>query len=506
MSQGSSFAPKRLPRNILSGILGQVFGLAIAFFTTPLLVHGLGASDYGLWNVAMAVGAWVGFVNMICSTSAIRFVGNALGRRDRTGVHEASEALRRWSLVLGACSCLILLLLTPWLSQQAFHLDVAQRSWAPKVLFLQGVFVLFQVLTAVESGIVTANQRLDVTQGVRTAGAALQSGGAALMVVISHGVIAVAWWMAIAQALEWMVASWWARRLQPPIAGKGPVPMAYWGKRLFEFGAPLLTGFFAAQLFLPASRILIGMMRPIAEVAHFAVPLTLAINVKALSTHIASALFPAMAEKAGQDDLPGLKQLYLRGLRWSWLAIIPPAGFAIILGAPFISAWIGSDFGRDVAPVMPALVIGVNAYYLSSMPELVAQGMGKPGWWAIIIVISGLCNVIAASLLIPGRGAEGAAEALLIAGALLTASLLVWIGRMLKVSISEYARTFDCRVVIVTAGICWAMAGYISGRVMPLALVFSLGVAGLLLVALLMPLWLPKEERGWLRKQWRNRH
>ncbi len=503
--EGSSFGAKRLPRNILSGILGQACGLAIAFFATPVLVRCLGASDYGLWNVAMAVGAWVGFVNMICSTSAIRFIGQALGRRDEYQVQEATEALRRWSLILGSLGCLFLVLAAPWLSHHVLQLEPAQRSWAAKVLVLQGIFVLFQVLTAVESAIVTVNQRLDVTQGVRTAGAALQSIGAAAVVLISHGVIAVAWWVAIAQIIEWMAAGFWARRIQPPVALNKPVDLQDWGGRLLEFGAPLITGYFAAQLFLPASRILLGTLRPVAEVAHFAVPLTLAINVKALSTHIASALFPAMTEKAGQKDFSGLKRLYLKGLRWSWLATVPTAGLAIVLGGPFISAWISPDFGRDVAPLMPALVIGVNAYYFSAMPELVAQGMGKPGWWAVFIVISGLSNIVAASFLIPARGAQGAAESLLIAGVVLTVSLLVWMGRNLKINLAEYAEVFDCRVAVVTAVVSGLAAWFVSGRTMALLPIFSLGVGGLLLIALMTPWWLPKEEWAWVKRQWRSR-
>lgn len=498
MSKQPVFGPKKLPRNILSGFMGQFFSLAIAFVTTPILVHGLSASNYGLWNVAMAVGSWVGFINMVCSTSTIRFVGQALGKTSTQEISEATEAMRRWSLVLGALCCLTLALLTPWLSQNVLHLEPAQRSWAPKVLLLQAVFILFQVLTAVETGVIAADQRLDIVQLIRTGGAALQSVGAAGMVLLGQGVIAVAWWVSMMQALEWIATGVVARKLHPVAAIPQTADMLLWGKKLFSFGAPLVAGYFAAQLFLPASRILLGILRPVAEVTHFAIPLALAINVKAISTHVASALFPAMAEQAGKKDFKSLRALYLKGLRWSWLAIVPPAGLAIALGGAFVSLWVGQEFGDAVAPIMPALVVGVNLYYFSAMPELAAQGMGRPGRWAVIIILAGLSNIAFGSWLITQRGVQGASEALVISGALLTGSLFVWMARVLGVTLGDYVRAFDLRVVAVTCVTASAASYFARNFSMTLGSIILLGVLALSVIGLLMPVWLPKDERKWV--------
>lgn len=497
----TAFGPKKIARNIASGLFGQIGGLAIAFVTTPILVNGLGKSDYGLWSVATALGAWVGWINMVFSTSTIRFVGEALGRKNSALASEAAACLRRWSVVCGLIGMSVLAGLAPYLAHHVIEVDAFWRQMALKVLLMQAVFIYFQILTAVEYGIISAHQRLDVIQLIRTSSMALQSGGSALLVSMDFGLVHVAGWFAAIQALEWVAARLWVGRVQPAARARWQA-LKTWGGRLVRFGSPLVLGYAAAQLFLPSSRILLGSLRPVAEVSYLAVPLALALNVKALSTHIASAVLPAVSEKAGQSDVDGLRRLYLQGLRWSWLAVVPLAGLVIALGQSFIAAWISQEMGEAVGPVIPALVVGVNLYYLTSIPEVVAQGMGRPAPWAWMSLSAGALNCLAGWWLILHHGARGAAEALVIAGAVLMAGLSCWVGRFLKVTFTDYLRAFDWRILAVSAAVGFWLAQ--NAREHPLSLfsVMLLGLAGLFCFLLSSPWWLPADERRWLKRQW----
>lgn len=274
---------------------------------------------------------------------------------------------------------------------------------------------------------------------------------------------------------------------------------------MVRYGGPLLTAYATMQLFLPMSRLLLGSLRSMAEVAYFAVPATLGGYVRALPTHLADASLPVASATAGEDRLARLRALYLHGLRWSWLALVPLTGLAMALGGPFIAAWIGHGFGAHVLPVVPTLILGNSLFSLGlSMPVMMAQGMGKPTPWAVIGLGAGIIHVLCGWWLIPRYGAVGAAQALLLAGSLSTLALLTWAGRALGITWRDYCRALDLRAVIATtmvAGSAWLCTRRMTPMLGPVLMAGGLGL-GLLLIS--MRWWLPREDWGWVRERWRS--
>ncbi len=496
-----------MARNVIAGVVSQAFGLLLAFFATPILVRGLGAADYGLWSVSLSVGGWVGFINMIFSTSAIRFIGQALGKGDAAAVRQNYTAIRRWALVCGGAGAVALAAASPWLAKDILSVPEEHLLVAQQVLVLQAFFAFFQIQAATGHGMIAAHQRLDVSYAIRTLGAWLASGGAAFFVWRQAGLISMAAWVVLMQALEWLavlIFSYW--RLQEPAAQTKSAPSSWlrWGSELWRYALPLLGGYLSAQLFLPMSRILVGSMRTLNEVAYFAVPLTIAINVKALSTYVASAVLPAVSQHMGRNDLAGLRHLYLRGLRWSWLAIVPPGILAIALGHSFVAGWISPEFGRYAAPVIAPLVLAVNVYYFSAIPEIMAQGMGRPLPWAVFSTLVGLLHVLFGRVWIAEHGAVGAAYALLAAGCVLTGGLMIWIGRVLSLSLRMHLQAFDVRL-LSAALVVGLFARLIVARIELSVLgVLAVGVAGLLAVAATAPWWMVSEERSWVSQRLRR--
>lgn len=489
----------RLGRNVAWGVLAQLCGMAAALATTPVILRGLGAADYGLWNVAGAVGQWLGFVNMIFSTAAIHYVGRALGAGDRSSCLEAHRALTRWSIVFAAGAAAVLAAASPWLARSSLNVEPERISLASAALTATAALIAFQILGSVGSGVLGAHQRLDAVQIIRILMTVLQSSAAALLVLAGGGLAAVAWCAAAVQALEWGAYSWWAARLQGPAAGPAAVPMGPWLRRLADYGGHLLAGFASAQLQLPMSRFLLGFFRPTQEVAYFAVPVILAGNVRVFSTQVAGAVLPALSEAAGRGDEEELRTIYLRGLRWSWLAMVPLAGLVVALGGEFIGAWIGPDFGREAAPLVPLLTMGLCVQFLGGVPSMLAQGLGRLGPWAWAGVAMGVGNSALALLWIPRWGALGAAWALAVSGFLPTIGMIVWSGRTLNIPWRRSVEALDWRVLLCSAAVAWALA---SWRPMPAARLWEVAGWGALGAAALLassPWYLRPEERAWLR-------
>jgi O-antigen/teichoic acid export membrane protein len=244
-----------------------------------------------------------------------------------------------------------------------------------------------------------------------------------------------------------------------------------------------------------------------AEVAYFSVPANLTSNLGVVSNHVASSVTPATSKMSGCGDLPGLKALYLKSLRWSWMALVPLVGLAMALGSEFIGAWLGAEFGRAVEPFMCLLVFGMGLYLFSSVPYSMAQGMGRAGPWAAIALGAGIINSVLAFFLIPQRGAQGAVEALCVSSILLILAMLVWLNLILKVSWYDiFKYVIEIRIVIITSVV--SLAAFIISTRFQLSLfwIVLIGLAGAAIILASFSLWLDADERRWMQNKLHSLH
>jgi O-antigen/teichoic acid export membrane protein len=298
--------------------------------------------------------------------------------------------------------------------------------------------------------------------------------------------------MTVTQIIEWALYTYWARRLLPAVRGSGKLSLDWHGS-LGGFGGLLLVGFAIGQMFTPASRMLIGSLSTLRQVAYFSIIITLAGNMRLIALQIEQALLPAVSEKSGSGDMEGVRSAYLRALRWTWLLLVPVAGLVMFLGDDFVTAWINVEFGNGVRPLLWPLVSGLAILYLNNIPSGVMQGMGRPRAWAVAMIATGLLNVTLGLILIPSLGAEGAAYAILLSGTCLTCALLVRVSGYVGAGFRDCARALDPRVVIATVIICY-LVDHLPKFNHGLWTVTYLGAVGCVSIMAASPIWLTRQE------------
>ena len=80
----------RIAINIVSSYARFLIGMAAVFFLTPFILARIGAEDFGLWALCLAVTGVLGVLDLGFSTAAVKYVAECAGN----GRHEArNEAL-----------------------------------------------------------------------------------------------------------------------------------------------------------------------------------------------------------------------------------------------------------------------------------------------------------------------------------------------------------------------------------------------------------------------------
>lgn len=281
---------------------------------------------------------------------------------------------------------------------------VAWRDGRPEVLFaavLAALTLGLQALTQIVEGMAHGLGRTHLEVPAVLGGRGLIVVGSLVALATGAGLGELFGVRVAGQGVTLLVL-WWAlrRRLAPP-EGDGMPPAALLSEGR-AFGATVLFGAVSAQ----ADILLLEALRGDEEVARYAAPASVLLQLALFSTVISRSFFPLLARlKDRPTDAVEVLGLQLRTLL---LASLPVAVGGALL-APRLVPWVfGEPYADAVLPFL-LLVLVVPVRFLHSGLALTLTAFDRQTHRARLDAGVAATNVAANLLVIPRFGAEGAA-------------------------------------------------------------------------------------------------
>ena len=148
-------------RNILSNWGAYVVSLAIGFLISPLLVHKLGDTAYGIWALSLQIGAYLSVLDLGVRIALTRYVTHYLAKDEMEHVHGALSVGVTVLGSVGILSLLVTIVLVHFLPS-IVHIPVGMRSVARWTLMLIGPQVALSFPGAIFGGMLAALSRYDL--------------------------------------------------------------------------------------------------------------------------------------------------------------------------------------------------------------------------------------------------------------------------------------------------------------------------------------------------------
>jgi O-antigen/teichoic acid export membrane protein len=123
---------KLIVKNTIFLATRTLFSLLIAFYTTRVILHQLGVSDYGLFSVIYGTVAFFVFIVSAMNDSVQRFISINLGNNDYIAV---SNTIKNSVLIIFWRNdfCLLLLLIRDYVVEHLLTIDVNALAVAKKI-------------------------------------------------------------------------------------------------------------------------------------------------------------------------------------------------------------------------------------------------------------------------------------------------------------------------------------------------------------------------------------
>jgi O-antigen/teichoic acid export membrane protein len=453
----------KMSRSIILNYLAMTVGGVVAFLLTPILIHGLGDFNYGMWILVASIMDYYGLADMGIRFTLQRHVARYKGSDEQEALVRTFATALALSLVIAALTLIVTAVLSTFLPG-VFHLAGGPASEFRRVLILLGISFAIGFPAKVLGAFLCGLQRFDlynlaaiintVLQAILLIGVLHQGYGIQGCAIVTLGLTV------LSLAMSWK----FVKMAEPDVSV--PWQKASWQelRELFHFGIYIFVNQIGDLMRFRLDSFVIARWLNIALVTPFNVASRLIEYFRFVASGIVGPLITEMSNIEGQGRDEDLKQLFFRSTRWTTLLCLLTGSLLCLNGRALLTLWVGRGYAASYTVLVVLCVARVAAVLQSpSMSLLLARGRHKVlGWWTLL---EGVANLVLSIYWAPTYGivgvAMGTAVPMLAVRILIQPWYTLWVA---KVSFYDYFVESLARPLAVFA---LFLAGVQVGRYLP---------------------------------------
>ena len=408
--------------NTLVSVLANGWMILLTIVALPLLLAGLGVDSFGTWALLLtfsATNGWLSLADLGLGIATVRATAHHLSDENPQGAATVFGTALAMYLGLGLICAVLFEIVAPLVLPSLFSTPSDLLSALDTAIAFFGIQILLDLLAVGLMAVLEGGQRLDLARGVDTTNRTLTAVATVTVATLGGGLAGVAAASMVASAVTLVVAVMLARR------AVRTRPRVAWHEARALVGYGLQIGVLrsAGVLHRTMDRLIVGALLGPAAVAIVEIATQVQNGVAALLSATTQAVTAGASWLRARSALERLRELLLRGTKYSTLVVLPVTALVAALASPIIGLWVGAEYDEAVIPLVLAM-----AYLASQTPVQVGsnllQGSGHVRgvlWPAVAGVV---VNLAASIVLVESIGVTGAFVGTLIGGAVLTPALL----------------------------------------------------------------------------------
>jgi len=396
---------------ILLSYLNIALHAIVGFLYVPILLHYIGKSEYGLYQLIGSLIAYFSIMDFGLTAAVTRFYTKYKALKDKVGM----ENILAISLYgYGGATGLSLLVggICYWNLDSIFGASMtAGELLEARHMFLLLLFnIAVSLSTMVFRSVINAHEKFLFLKGLETVQLILQP---ALVILILQKYPTA---MAVAVAQTMLNVGLILARIYYCFARLHiTIRFHYWNQELFHDFKKLALSVFCVslidQVFWKTNQIILGIVQGTEAVAVYSIASLIYMNYMALSTAISGVYLPHITEMVAQrKPMEELSALFIQIGRWQYYLLALVATGFIIFGQQFIQLWAGSGF-EDSYWITILIILPFTIDLIQNIGLAILQAMNRYDFRAKIYFITGVLNLVLAIPLGMKYGGIGCAVA-----------------------------------------------------------------------------------------------
>lgn len=396
---------------ILISYLNIILHAVIGFIYVPLLLHYIGKSEYGLYQLIGSFIAYFSIMDFGLTAAVVRFYAKYKAVNDKLGMENIlAVAARGYGIIalilfIAGVICYINLDVI-----FAASMTIAELATA-KTFFLLLLFnIVITLTTMIFRAVINANEKFLFLKGTETLQMVLQP--VLVVLILQQYPSAVA--VAIVQTFL-NICLIIARVYYCFIKLKIKIKFHYLDKQLLNDIKKLALSVFVVvlidQVFFKTNQIILGIVSGTAAVAVYSISSLIYMNYMALSTAISGVYLPHVTEIVAKNEpVKKLSDLFIKIGRYQYYLLALVACGFVIFGRDFINIWAGKDF-EEAYWITLLIIIPFTIDLIQNIGLSIMQAQNRYDFRAKVYFAMGLFNLCLAIPLAKQYGGTGCAFA-----------------------------------------------------------------------------------------------
>lgn len=413
----------------------------------PIILHRLGASEYGLWMIATAVISAGGIVASGFCDASLQRVAALRGTGDLHYIAHTVRSILGVNLVLGAVIAAAVWIAAPFLAP---HVAVSHLTSSRECLLslrIASVAILLRAIDTVGVSTLRGFEQYRSTVQISTAVRLLTLGAAVVLALRGYRTISILVFTAAFLVLGACMQFHQVRKHLGPVSfwpAFHPDETRILVKRGFFVWLQALGGVVFGQL----DRILLGISLGALVVAPYSLCVQFAQPVFGLTASGLHFLFPYLSSQASTVAGSGLRRTILKAFACNLLLVACGAVMLLLLGERLIRIWAGPSVAHSAAGILPPIVVGSALMGLGVTGTYAMQALGLFRTVALLSLAGRTVMLLLMSYLLHHSGLHGLALARLGYGAVALIAYLPLIARLRGVREITRASSLPGRYVV----------------------------------------------------------
>lgn len=492
ISKGRQHKPRTAPtgRKLARGsalrLALSVTTAAVSVLIMPFIVHRLGDRHYGIWTLVASFMGYYGILDLGLSAAAGRYLAGALGADDHDDFNRVFNSSLALFVVLGGLVFAVsggIAAMAPLLTKNAAD---AVLFW--KVILIMGASVALTFPSRVFESVLEAHYRFDLTAGFDLATLILRTGLIVLVLLLGHGLLALAWMTLLAAVPLAVIQAWVAFRKVPLLR----LDRKYWHRhttrRLFSYSVFSLIAALANLLRFRMDAIVVASFVGLAAVTHYRIGSIFAQYFMDIMSSMMGVFRSVFSRQFGARDHDALERTFFFSSKLS-VCIATFVGFGMLVwGRPFIARWMGPRY-HDSYPVLAILVVGIMIQMWQGPSINLLYGISRHKFFALFNSIEGVANLVLSIALVHKYGMYGVALGTMIPMVITKIFIQpVYVCRVAGIDYGAYVRKTFRTLAAASASLLIPLVISLRFERADYKVLFLLGTASAVLYA--VPLWL----------------
>ena len=396
-----------LSRNVLINTMGQLIPLVAAVVSIPILIREIGHSRFGLLSLAWMVIGSFSLFDFGLGRAATKLIAEKLGAGRESEIPAVFWTNLVLMIAIGLAGSLVLFLATPWMVHSGLTIPQELQADTLRSFYLIAATIPVLSSTAGLLGALEAQQHFMLANAIRTPLGIFYFVGPLMALPFSHNLFPMVALLLSGRLVGWSIYFYCCLQRMLAIHRRLDLdPGMIWS--LLRMGGWMTLSNLISPLMGALDRFLVGSLLSAAAVAYYATPLDVVVRILIIPCAFIGVFFPAFSTAFAMDRQRTVR-LFQKGLKFLALAIFPVVLAVVTFGQEGLAFWLGDEFSRHSARVLPLLSIGVFFSSLALFPFALLQGVGRPDITAKLHLAECPLYVAGMWVLIGNFGIEGAA-------------------------------------------------------------------------------------------------